>query len=81
MNKSIHSKNYAILLELLRKARVQAGITQEEIAARLDETQSFISKCERGERRLDILELRAWCLALGISFTEFVIRLDQTCGD
>ncbi len=81
MNKSIHSKNYTVLLEQLREARVQAGITQEGMATRLDETQSFISKCERGERRLDILELRAWCLALGISLTEFVTRLDRTCGD
>lgn len=79
MNKSIHSKNYAALLELLREARDQAGITQDEIAARLQVTQSFISKCERGERRLDILELRTWCLALGISFTEFVKRLDLVC--
>jgi transcriptional regulator with XRE-family HTH domain len=79
MEKSIHSQNYAVFLDLLRQMREEAGLTQSEIADRLDATQSFVSKCERGERRLDILELRAWCGALGMSLQNFTKRLDQAC--
>ncbi|MGT2512285.1 helix-turn-helix domain-containing protein [Cupriavidus basilensis] len=51
----------------LRKASKVAGITQADLAARLDVTQTFVSKCERGERRLDVKELRSWCMAIGVS--------------
>lgn len=51
MDKSIHSKEYAVFLRHLRQARKKAGMTQEQLARRLAETQSFVSKCERGERR------------------------------
>lgn len=54
------------MLRLLRKTRRNVGVTQEELATRLDETQTFISKCERGERRIDVIELRKFCEALGI---------------
>jgi hypothetical protein len=50
------------------------------LAARLGETQSFVSKCERGERRLDILEIRAFCLAIGIPLSDFIRRLEQALG-
>jgi len=63
MEKSIYSMEYTLFLGVLRAVREEAGITQQEIAARLGATQSFVSKCERGERRLDIVELRAWCSA------------------
>lgn len=64
MDKSIHTREYALFLELLRRTREQAGLTQIAVAERLDVAQSFISKCERGERRLDIVELRQWCRAI-----------------
>ena len=47
-------------------------VTQVELAKRLDETQSVVSKCERGEKRLDLVELKAFCDALGISLSDFV---------
>ena len=75
MQKSIHSKQYRAFLRMLRKAREQAGLTQDELADRLGESQSFVSKCERGERRLDIVELHAFCQALGTSFARFTARL------
>ena len=49
-------------------------------ALRLGVTQSFVSKCERGERRLDIVEVRAWGVALGIPFTEFISSFDLSCN-
>ena len=55
-------------------------LVKTRLARRLGETQSFISKCERGERRIDVVELRAFCKALGISFTTFVRRLDSDMG-
>lgn len=49
---------YAILAQRLREAREAAGFTQAEAAQMLGKPQSFISKCETGERRLDIVELK-----------------------
>ena len=80
MQKSLHSKGYRLLLRRLREARQGAGVTQEELARRLGETQSFVSKCERGERRLDAVELRAICKAIGASFVVFIRRLDREMG-
>jgi transcriptional regulator with XRE-family HTH domain len=84
MEKSIYSEDYALFLQLLRDVRTKVGITQEELAERLKQTQSFISKVERGERRLDIVELMAFCKALGISFQYFVTQFEKllnTKGD
>lgn len=77
MEKSIFSNDYALFLQQLREARKQAGVTQEQLAQRLHQTQSFVSKCERGERRLDIVEVRAFCLALGISFPAFIAQFAE----
>jgi transcriptional regulator with XRE-family HTH domain len=79
MDKSIYSHNYGEMLKLLVAARLRAGLTQVEVALRLDETQTFISKCERGERRLDVAELRMWCGALGVSFTALTRDFDEVC--
>ncbi len=76
MEKSIYSRDYDLFLHHLRAARKAAGLTQEQVAARLGQTQSFVSKCERGERRIDIIELRAFCLAIGMPFNDFIARLD-----
>lgn len=64
------------LLALLRQVRMETGLTQEEVARRLERPQSFVSKYETGERRLDILELREVCQAMGVSLPEFVKRLE-----
>lgn len=48
---------YHAFLLLLRKAREEAGLLQEQAADRLNRTQSYVSKCERGERRVDVIEL------------------------
>lgn len=76
MTKSAFSREYGLVLVRLRAARVEAGLTQTELAERLGQTQSFVSKCERGERRLDIVELRAFIKAIGLCFIAFVAALD-----
>lgn len=74
--KSIHNKAYQQLLSLLRSKRLDRGITQEELASRLGVGQGIVSKIETHERRLDLIELREICLALGISFPKFVMEFD-----
>jgi len=54
------------LLELLLEARKSAELTQEQLAKRLGKPQSFVSKYERGERRLDVIELLQVCKQVGI---------------
>ncbi len=56
MAKSIYSKRYRQFLDLLIQARKEADLTQVEVASRLDRPQSFVSKYENGERRLDVVE-------------------------
>ncbi len=77
MEKSIYSQEYSFFLDQLREAREKKGMTQAEVAERLGQTQSFISKVERGERRIDIVELRAFCRAMGVSFTNFITAIDR----
>lgn len=72
MEKSIHSAEYERFLALLRKTRLQSRLTQDDLAMKLNATQSFVSKCERGERRIDVVELRAWCSALNVSLSSFI---------
>ncbi|MEY3869377.1 MAG: helix-turn-helix domain-containing protein [Microcoleaceae cyanobacterium] len=77
MKKSIFSEDYKFFLKLLREVRERAGLTQEQIAERLETTQSIISKCERGERRLDIVELKTWCKALDIPLSVFIAEFEK----
>jgi transcriptional regulator with XRE-family HTH domain len=58
MPKSIYSKDYRNVIEKLKKARLDAGLKQSEVAQKLKKPQSYISKIERGERRIDITELK-----------------------
>jgi transcriptional regulator with XRE-family HTH domain len=78
MEKSIYSEEYQLFLRRLREARKTAGLTQIDLAARLGgrATQSFVSKCERGERRMDVAEVREFCRAMGISFAGFTAAVD-----
>lgn len=57
MSKTIYSEKYKRVLELLRKARKEAGLTQVDVAVALGKTQSYVAKCESGERRIDVVEL------------------------
>lgn len=75
--KGIPDKAEQALLQMLRRMRIDAGVTQADLATRLGVPQSVISKYESGERRLDILELRQVCRALGLSLPDFVRLLEK----
>lgn len=77
MKKTIHSEEYTALLRLLRQKRQDAGLTQLQLARALKTSQSFIGKCERGERRIDVLELQAFCRVLGIELQAFMTELQE----
>jgi transcriptional regulator with XRE-family HTH domain len=66
------------LQALLRQVRLEAELRQIDLAERLGQPQSFVSKYETGERRLDILEVRQICRAVDISLTEFIRRLEKS---
>ena len=72
-----HGSAHARLHLLLRKIRVEAGLRQTDLARGLGKPQSFVSKYESGERRLDVLELRRICQVVGISLQDFVQRLEK----
>lgn len=60
------------LAALLRQVRQRANLTQSQLAEMVGQTQSYVSKYENGEQRLDLVELEAVCKAVGISLTDFV---------
>lgn len=72
MGKSIYSKEYDFVLSQLRNARILSGLTQKEVARRIRKPQSYISKCESGERRLDITELNKFAKLYKKPLTYFV---------
>lgn len=63
MRGALHTKRYGRFLERLKRARLEAGLTQEEAAAKLKKPQSFISKSEAGERRVDVIEIEDFAKA------------------
>lgn len=76
LNKNVYIDQRNRLIKLLRELRVEAGWTQTDLAARVEKDQTFVSKYESGERRLDVLEVREICEAIGITLEEFVKRLE-----
>ncbi len=72
MSKSRFSAEYAVFCQTLKDLRLQANVTQTDLAASLGRPQSHVSKFEAGERRLDVVETMAVCDAIGVSFESFV---------
>ncbi len=57
---ALSTPEYKLFLTKLRQARLEAGLSQAEAAKKLNKPQSFVSKCEKGERRVDFTELEAF---------------------
>ena len=58
MDKTIYTKDHKFIIEQLKKARNDAGFDQEKVAELLGKTQSYVSKIEAGQRRIDIVQLK-----------------------
>lgn len=81
MASSLWDSQNKILQELLKEMRITAGLTQAELADLLDRPQSYVSKYESGERRLDIAEIRNISVCCGSSLTKFVNEFEAILED
>ena len=72
MPNPIHDPSYVLFREMLTEARLTKGILQSVIAEKLGKNQSFVSKYERGERRLDLPEFLDIAEALEINVVDFI---------
>lgn len=75
VTKSVFSERYERFRQLIIQCRKEKGITQVELAKMLSRPQSFVSKYERGERRLDVIEFLDVANALEIKPAEFLRKL------
>jgi transcriptional regulator with XRE-family HTH domain len=80
VRKSIYTFPQQQLIQLLREVRQEAGLTQMQLAERLGVLQSEVSNWERGEKRLDLIELCQIVDAIGISLHAFVARFESRAG-
>lgn len=67
-----------LVQEALKQLRLEAQLTQIELAQRLGKPQSYVSKYESGERRLDIIEIREICFVVGETLIGFCERLEDS---
>ncbi|HJS18298.1 MAG TPA: helix-turn-helix transcriptional regulator [Anaerolineales bacterium] len=81
MKLSVKEIQQGKLQALLKQIRQEKGIRQVELAEKLGVPQSYVSKYESGDRRLDVLELRQVCDAIGVSLQEFVQELENSINE
>lgn len=72
MASSVHDPKYKIFCRLIVDYRQRQGITQAQLAGKLRRPQSFVSKYENGERRIDLIEFIEIATALGIDALRFI---------
>jgi transcriptional regulator with XRE-family HTH domain len=73
---SIYDPEQVLLRDWLVKSRKEANLTQRELALKLEVVHSLVGKVEKGERRLDTIEFRKYCLALDVNPCDFFNLLD-----
>jgi transcriptional regulator with XRE-family HTH domain len=78
VEKAIFTHEHQRLCQQLRDLRLGQNLRQADLAAQLGVNQTFVSKYERGERRLDLIELRQVCSALGTDLVEFVRQFEKS---
>jgi transcriptional regulator with XRE-family HTH domain len=78
MGKQLRSSRHKALIEALADTRKRAGLTQRELAVKLDRAHSFIGKIESGERQLDVLEFCELAEALDADPIDLLKRILRT---
>ena len=76
MTKTIHRKEYSALIEVVRDARLAAGLTQAQVSKKLGRSQAFISDVETGKRRVDVVELRDSAKLTGLSLVKLIVDFE-----
>ena len=69
---ALHDKRYSRFVQRLCKAREEAELSQEAVAEAIGRSQRFVSRCETGERRVDVVEFRDFCRAYGLPPSYFL---------
>jgi len=77
MASSLHTFRYKIFRKLIVDARREAKVRQTDLADRLGKPQSFVSKYERGERRLDFIEFIAIAEVINLDVHDFIERYTE----
>ncbi len=77
VEKSSFAPQYLVFLGLLKREREERGLSQRELGRKLDRHHNFVSSCEMGDRTLNFVEVRAWCLALELDWVEFTRKVDE----
>lgn len=80
MPNSMHSQKYQIFREMLVDARLKSGLTQMQLAQKINKPQSYVSKYERGERRLDFTEFIEVVIAFEMNINVFIERYQKSIG-
>ncbi|MFA7368925.1 MAG: helix-turn-helix transcriptional regulator [Kiritimatiellales bacterium] len=81
VSKSTFTNENVVFRGLLRELRTEKGLTQVQLSESLGMPQSFVSKYETGERRLDMVEVRAVCSSLGVTLLAFVKKFEARLPD
>ena len=80
MPKSIYDDGYRRLIGALREARIEAKLTQHDVAGKMGRQQSFVAKIEGCERRLDVVEFVDLCHAIGVEPAGLLGSIDWSRG-
>ena len=76
MTRSLRTPGHQALMQVLVETRKSKGITQQELANRLDRPQSYIAKVETGERRLDVIEFVEWSGGLASDTSRLIEKIE-----
>lgn len=81
MTKAIYRREHTVFLDVLKRMRVQSGMTQVQCSDALGRPQSFMSDVERGVRRLDIVQLSDLCQVMGSDLPTLIDSFEKALSD
>ena len=81
MTDNFYPDEYRKFEAILRGLRAEQKVTQAQVAERMGVFQGRVSRFESGERRMDLVELRHWCVAVGVTVEEVIRRFEAVVKD